>query len=124
MDEFGVWPGALAELVGRRGAAGLAVSAALAEAARRERVIALVDAGDAFDPQDAGVERCRKLLWVRCRSLAEAVKAGDLLARDGNRGPVGAPQNLYECADPDEYGHEPTRVAIAVTKKFKTIPWC
>ncbi len=39
---------------------------------------------------------------------------GAVLARDGNRGPCAAPQNLYQVAGPDEYGRDDCWVAIAV----------
>ena len=39
---------------------------------------------------------------------------GALLARDGNRGPSAAPQNLYQAAGPDEDGRDDAWVAIAV----------
>src|SRR4051794_6584954 len=37
-----------------------------------------------------------------------------LLARAGNRGPCGAPQNLYQAAAPDDGGRDDSWVAIAV----------
>ena len=39
---------------------------------------------------------------------------GAVLARDGNRGPYAAPQNLYQAAGPDEDGRDDAWVAIAV----------
>ncbi|HXN58888.1 MAG TPA: CoA transferase [Acidimicrobiales bacterium] len=39
---------------------------------------------------------------------------GAVLARDGNRGPCAAPQNLYQAAGPDEDGRDDAWVAIAV----------
>ena len=39
---------------------------------------------------------------------------GALLQRDGNRGPIAAPQNLYLAADTDESGRLDAWVAIAV----------
>ena len=57
----------------------------LLDAACRERTfLALVDGHDSFDPQPLGDDRLRHLLWVRCRSGMEALKASDLLLRDGN----------------------------------------
>lgn len=53
-------------------------------------------------------------LSISAEQFVEYSATGSLLTRDGNRGPVAAPQNLYDCSDPDEYGHEPSRVAIAV----------
>jgi hypothetical protein len=46
--------------------------------------LALVDGRDSFDPQSAGNEVLRHLLWVRCSQAAQAVQAADLLLRDGN----------------------------------------
>ncbi len=63
---------------------GLLIHGLLQDTARRGRYMALIDGHDAFDPQSAGLEDCGKLLWARCRSASEAVKAADLLLRDGN----------------------------------------
>ncbi|MGD7654321.1 MAG: hypothetical protein ACQCXQ_13965 [Verrucomicrobiales bacterium] len=46
--------------------------------------LVLVDGADAFDPGSFGGAVCSKLLWVRCRSALEMVKAADLVVRDGN----------------------------------------
>src|SRR4051812_18379643 len=45
---------------------------------------ALVDGRDSFDPQSAGNEILRHLLWVRCNQASQAVQAADFLLRDGN----------------------------------------
>ena len=50
-------------------------------AARR---VALVDAGDAFDPGSWPVASLEHLVWVRARDAAEAMAVADLLARDAN----------------------------------------
>lgn len=44
----------------------------------------LVDGADGFDPGSFGGVACSKLLWVRCRSALEMLKAADLVVRDGN----------------------------------------
>jgi len=44
------------------------------------QLVALVDGADCFEP----VSAADHLLWVRCRYALEAVKAADLLLRDGN----------------------------------------
>ncbi|MES2658345.1 MAG: hypothetical protein V4689_06990 [Verrucomicrobiota bacterium] len=44
----------------------------------------LVDGGDAFDPVSHTAAACSQLLWVRCSKVHEALKAADLLVRDGN----------------------------------------
>src|ERR1051325_1827385 len=46
--------------------------------------LALVDGRDSFDPQPLGNRRLRNLLWIRCAKALEAIKASDLLLRDGN----------------------------------------
>ena len=57
----------------------------LLQNAQRDRYfLALVDGADSFDPQPLGNGRLRNLFWVRCRTTLEAVKAADLLLRDGN----------------------------------------
>jgi hypothetical protein len=44
----------------------------------------LIDGRDSFDPQAAGNEVLRHLLWVRCGHASQAVQAADFLLRDGN----------------------------------------
>ncbi len=56
----------------------------LANAQRERSFVALVDGRDSFDPASAGAARLRHLLWVRCTKTMDAVKAADLLLRDGN----------------------------------------
>jgi hypothetical protein len=51
--------------------------------ARRARA-ALVDGLDAFDPQSHEPSILQHLVWVRCRTLDEALRAADLLVRDAN----------------------------------------
>lgn len=47
-------------------------------------VVALVDGGDGLDPAAVEENLLRRLLWVRCRGALEALRAADLLLRDGN----------------------------------------
>lgn len=52
--------------------------------ARRER-IALIDAGDCFDPESFPADLLAHLVWVRCPGpLTRVLQAADLLARDAN----------------------------------------
>ncbi len=44
----------------------------------------LVDGGDHFDPASHTAAACSQLLWVRCARIQQALKATDLLVRDGN----------------------------------------
>lgn len=46
--------------------------------------VALVDGADAFSPSVVTQETRQRLLWVRCHRVTEAVRAADLLLRDGN----------------------------------------
>lgn len=46
--------------------------------------LVLVDGADSFDPGSFSGPACSKLLWVRCRSAVEMIKAADLLVHDGN----------------------------------------
>jgi crotonobetainyl-CoA:carnitine CoA-transferase CaiB-like acyl-CoA transferase len=57
---------------------------------------------------DAGVN-------VAAEQAIEYSAYGALLERDGNRGPLAAPQNLYQAAGPDEAGRDDSWVAIAVS---------
>jgi hypothetical protein len=60
----------------------------LAGRTRNAEACALVDAQDAFDPnvaQTAGVH-LEQVLWVRCRSLDQALRSTDLLLHSGGFG--------------------------------------
>jgi len=46
--------------------------------------VALIDGRDSFDPCGLDNLRLQHLLWIRCTKAPEAVKAADLLLRDGN----------------------------------------
>ena len=58
--------------------------ALLRQARRANQWVALVDAQDSFDPSKLGEAVFSRLVWVRCRDAAQALKATDLLLRDGN----------------------------------------
>lgn len=80
----GLLRGALTEFSGSTAHGSLFLSALLALCGREHWHMALVDAADQFEPADwdAAVMRC--LLWVRCRDAKKALRAADLLLRDGN----------------------------------------
>src|SRR3954470_15235153 len=82
----GLPKGAITELTSPNPSSGSAsVIAALLQRAHAERqFLALIDGRDSFDPQPLGNAPLRNLLWVRCTKALEAVKAADLLLRDGN----------------------------------------
>ena len=53
-------------------------------------------------------------LSISAEQVIEYSAYGALLDRAGNRGPTAAPQNLYRCADIDEFGRPDSWVAIAI----------
>ena len=77
---------ALTELTSPRTSAGSAsiIHALIQTAYRDNYFLALIDGRDSFDP--CGLDDCslRHLLWVRCSKASEAIRAADLLLRDGN----------------------------------------
>ena len=85
----GLPKGAITELISAQISAGSAsLIHALLQAAHRNRYfLALIDGRDSFDPSASGGlgNACLGyLLWVRCTKALEAIKAADLLLRDGN----------------------------------------
>jgi hypothetical protein len=85
----GLSKGAITELISAQISAGSAsLIHALLQAAHRNRYfLALIDGRDSFDPSGSGRpgNGCLSyLLWVRCTKALEAIKAADLLLRDGN----------------------------------------
>jgi len=82
--EGGLRRGSLTEVSGTSGTGTMFIEAALAILHREKCFAALVDGGRTFDPQGCHAAALRRLLWVRCSDAATAVKAADLLLRDGN----------------------------------------
>ena len=83
----GLPKGGITELSSPNASAGTAllIHQLLQTAHQERRFVALIDGRDSFDPASAGDNaRLRNLLWVRCTRAFDAVKAGDLLLRDGN----------------------------------------
>ncbi len=78
--------GKMVELVARRGAGRFSiVMSALVAATTMGEAVALVDLGDHFDPQLAeanGVD-LRRLLWVRPRTVKEAVMSAEMITATG-----------------------------------------
>ena len=61
------------------------VFAALLASTRAARLrIALIDAADGFAPRNHRADLLRHLVWVRPRSMPEALECADVLVRDGN----------------------------------------
>jgi recA bacterial DNA recombination protein len=78
--------GAITELISPQTSAGSAslIHALLHSAHRDNYFLALIDGRDSFDPTGVENARLRHLLWVRCSEASEAIKAADLVLRDGN----------------------------------------
>jgi hypothetical protein len=89
VTEGGLPKGAITEAISPQLSACSAslISALLQRAAHAGYFVALIDGRDSFDPSglgEVGNSCLRHLLWVRCHNGVEAMKAADLLLRDGN----------------------------------------
>lgn len=80
----GLHRSALTEFSGSSGHGALMLSAVLGIALRERWQIALVDAADHFDPASWPAQALRRMLWVRCHDARQAIRAADILLRDGN----------------------------------------
>ena len=80
----GFLQGAITEVCGS-GAGGSLLLAAVVNAAVRDGfLIGFIDAVNSFEPSDWTDEYLRRILWVMCEGTAPALKAADILLRDGN----------------------------------------
>ena len=78
--------GAITELISPRTSAGSAslIQALIHGAYRDNYFVALIDGHDSFDPCGLDNVLLQHLFWIRCSKASEAIKAADLLLRDGN----------------------------------------
>jgi hypothetical protein len=85
-ENSGLIKGAITELISVQTSAGsaLLIHCLLHVALRDHFFLALVDGRDSFDVQSADPAALAHLFWVRCETAAQAMKAADLLLRDGN----------------------------------------
>ncbi|MFN2542894.1 MAG: hypothetical protein ABR514_12125 [Chthoniobacterales bacterium] len=60
------------------------IHALVQSAHQANEFVALIDGRDSFDPSGLINSCLHRLLWVRCQRAFDAVKAADLLLRDGN----------------------------------------
>lgn len=76
----------LVELVSGQNPSGSALflAALLRKGAAENQIITLIDGQDSFDPCAFDQVTLSRLLWVRCKNAAEAMKAVDLILRDRN----------------------------------------
>jgi hypothetical protein len=76
----------LTEIIATKKSSGSAsvICALLDRAAQQGQIIALIDGSDMLDVTHISESSLARLLWVRCRSADEAMKAADLILRDSN----------------------------------------
>lgn len=87
LDAAGMMAGSICEIVAGQASAGTGLLLVALLEGKEEvcrQPVVLVDGADAFDPAAVSPETRERLLWVRCREVAQAVQAADLLLRDGN----------------------------------------
>jgi hypothetical protein len=85
MDSLaGVPRGAVTELVSEQPGGALVMRQIVRTAGQNRQRLALIDGCDGFDPSTFSNEALTGLLWVRCCDAAQALKAADLVLRDGN----------------------------------------
>lgn len=82
--EGGLRRAALTEFSGTSGAGALFLQAMLRAVCRERCFAALVDAARTFEPDATPASALARLLVVFCADAIQAVKAADLLLRDGN----------------------------------------
>jgi hypothetical protein len=81
----GLAKGALAEVVAEKHGSGsaLLMTTLVHRALGENKFVAVIDGQDSLDVTQLGGDLTR-LFWVRCHSTDDALKAADLLLRDGN----------------------------------------
>jgi hypothetical protein len=83
-ERGGLLRGAVTEITGSASGAQVLLSAVLQQAVEEGFHVGLVDGTSSFHPEDWPDAQLRRVLWVLCRDSAKAMKATDLLVRDGN----------------------------------------
>jgi hypothetical protein len=76
--------GAVTEVCGSIAGGGLLLAAVVDAAMRDGLFVGLIDAANSFEPSDWMDEHLRRILWVMCGSAGPAIRAADILLRDGN----------------------------------------
>ena len=87
LDELPLPAAALTEIVSLSppgAGASLLLYGLLRAALLKGERVALIDGTDSFAPKGLAQPDLTRLLWLRCRDATEAIKAADLVARDGN----------------------------------------
>ena len=87
LDQFGIPRSALTEIVAAPAlgpGGGLLLYGLLHTAIQKGERVILIDGASAFAPRGLPQAELNRLLWTRCRTATEAIKAADLAVRDGN----------------------------------------
>ena len=80
----GLPKGVVTEFVSAQAGGTLTLRRILRHAGQERQRVALIDGADAFDPGCLNNDLLAALLWVRCVDAGQALKAADLVLRDGN----------------------------------------
>ena len=80
----GLLRGAVTEVCGSIAGGGLLLAAVVDAAVRDGLFVGLIDAANSFEPSDWMDEHLSRILWVMCGSAGPAIRAADILLRDGN----------------------------------------
>jgi hypothetical protein len=80
----GLRQGQLTEICGDAGDGALLLSQILEQAFQNSWTGAIIDAASTLEPEEWPPHYLQNILWVRCNSTAQAIRATDLLLRDGN----------------------------------------
>ena len=76
--------GAVTEVCGSIAGGVLLLAAVVNTAMRDGFSVGLIDAANSFEPSDWKDEHLSRILWVMCGAAGPAIKAADILLRDGN----------------------------------------
>jgi hypothetical protein len=80
----GFLQGAITEVCGSSAGGSLLLAVLVNAAVRDGFFIGFIDAANSFEPADWADEHLRRILWVMCGAAAPAIRAADILLRDGN----------------------------------------
>jgi hypothetical protein len=76
--------GAVTEVCGSSASGPLLLAAVVDSAVRYGFFVGLIDAANSFEPSDWTDDHLRRILWVMCGAARPAIRAADILLRDGN----------------------------------------
>jgi len=83
-EQGGLRKGSVTEICGSAAGSQMILSALLDAAVRDGFLVGMIDGANAFNPADWGQAQLSRMLWVMAGKAEPALKAADLLLRDGN----------------------------------------